>query len=189
MKRPFELSLGMFSSNRLTAAGSYIKAGVKVVLTHGIDHRGFCTCGSPECEHAGKHPLARFFPHGANSATEDISLVRRALRSVPKANIAIVLDQLTVLDIDGPAGRAAAEALSLPETIAVKTGRGEHQYFAGSLPKGSFKAEQIDVLTGANRFVMVPPSRHESGKESSQTGGPGTTYPPYARSVAGKTSF
>jgi AAA domain/Bifunctional DNA primase/polymerase, N-terminal/Primase C terminal 1 (PriCT-1) len=164
MKKKFELHLGMFSANRLTAARSYIKAGVKVVLTHGIDQRGCCTCYDPGCQHPGKHPLARFFPHGANSATDDISLVRRALRCVSEANIAITLDHLTVLDIDGPVGRAVAEALSLPETIAVETGRGEHRYFVGTLPCGAFKAQEIDV-SGPNRFVMVPPSRHESGKE------------------------
>jgi hypothetical protein len=120
----------------------------------------------PECQHPGKHPLARFFPHGANSATDDISLVRRAFSCIPEANIAITLDHLTVLDIDGPAGRVAAEALSLPETIAVATGRGEHQYFVGTLPCGAFKAQEIDVLTGPNRFVMVPLADMNPGKNT-----------------------
>jgi hypothetical protein len=154
----------MLSNNRLTAARCYIKAGLKVLLTHGVDRRGRCTCGDRKCRHPGKHPIARFFPQRANSAVEDIAIVERALRKFPKANIAITLDRLTVVDIDGPAGRAAADALSLPETISVKTSRGEHRYFDGPLPGGTFKAREIDVLTGANRFAMVPPSNHESGE-------------------------
>jgi AAA domain/Bifunctional DNA primase/polymerase, N-terminal/Primase C terminal 1 (PriCT-1) len=153
----------MFSEDRLIAAKSYIKAGVRVILTHGIDDNGCCTCGDSECAHAGKHPLTRFFPHGANSATSEISLIRRGLEVVPNANVAITLESLAVVDIDGPLGKAAVEALSLPRTISAKSSRGKHLYFDGSLASGSFKAKQVDVLTGPNRFVMVPPSLHESG--------------------------
>ena len=163
MRNTFRVIDAMRSRETLVAARAYLKAGLKLILTHGIDDNGRCTCGNKDCSHAGKHPIAAFFPNGANSATSDIGLIRRTLRKQPHANIAATLEGRTVVDIDGPKGEAAAEALKLEKTVKVKTKRGFHLHYLGAPDGGAFKAEQVDVLTGANRYVMLPPSIHESG--------------------------
>jgi RecA-family ATPase len=37
-------------------------------------------------------------------------------------------------------------------------------YFKGEIAEGTFKGEKVDVLTGDNKLLMVPPSIHPSGK-------------------------
>jgi hypothetical protein len=153
----------MKSPDPIIAARAYLDAGLKLVITHGIGPSGRCTCENPDCRNPGKHPLTRFFPHGANSATSEMSLVRRAFRAEPDANIGVTLEGLTVVDIDGPEGRDAIDPLDLPPTIQVKTKRGRHLYFVDVLGETGFKAHQIDVITGPSRYVMAPPSIHETG--------------------------
>lgn len=164
MRKPFRVSAGMRSDDTLTAAKAYIKAGRKVVLLHGIKKDGTCSCGDPHCANPGKHPIAQFFPKGLRSATDDISVIREALRSHKNANVAITLEGLTVVDIDGPKGRAAVKKLKLNKTVRVKTGRGTHLCHHGELSSGSIKADQVDVLTGSKRMAIVPPSTHKNGK-------------------------
>jgi hypothetical protein len=157
------LTKDMRSSSIVEAAKAYIQAGLKVVVTHGIKADGTCTCGKRQCSKPGKHPIAEFFPRGANSATDNVALVRKCISRVPRANIAIALNDLTVIDIDGPDGKQTVREADLPKTIGVRTGRGVHRYFHDVAPCGSFKAEQIDILTGEGHYVMAPPSRHVSG--------------------------
>lgn len=162
MRKPFRVIDGMRSDDPAVAARAYIKAGLRVVVTHGITGKGRCTCGDRDCANPGKHPISKFFPNGAKSATSDMALIRRALATEPDANLAVTLDGMTVVDIDGSEGQATIDELALPATVAVKTGRGKHRYFQGALPAGAFKTHQVDVITGPNRYVMVPPSVHES---------------------------
>ena len=108
--------------------------------------------------------LSKFFPNGVNSATDDITLVQKALRQHPSANLAISLAGLTVVDVDGDQGRAAVKELDLPDTVKAFTGRGYHLYFKGEIAEGTFKGEKVDVLTGDNKLLMVPPSVHPLGK-------------------------
>jgi hypothetical protein len=108
--------------------------------------------------------LSKFFPNGVNSATDDIALVQKALRRHPNANLAISLAGLTVVDVDGKAGKQAVEGLDLTKTVKVFTGRGYHLYYRDECSGGTFKGDEIDVLTGANRMAMVPPSIHPTGK-------------------------
>ena len=165
MRQQFRVSKLMRSQKTLTAAKAQISTGRKVVLTYGIGKDGRCACKRDDCQSPGKHPLSKFFPNGVNSATDDISLVQKAIRRHPDANLAISLAGLTVVDVDGKAGKEAVERLDLPQTVKVFTGRGQHLYFEGEYPRGAFKAEELDVLTGENRMAMVPPSTHPSGKK------------------------
>ena len=141
MRNTFRVTDGMRSRDTLVAARAYLKAGFKLLLTHGIDEHSLCTCGKRDCSHAGKHPIAEFFPNGANSATTEISLIRRALRKHPKANTASTLEGRTVVDIDGPRGKTAVDALRLPKTVNVKTRRGYHLHYLGVPDGGAFKGE------------------------------------------------
>lgn len=153
----------MRSTDPCKAAFAYIDAGLSIIVTHGIDEKLNCTCGKRSCSSPGKHPIAEFFPKGVKSATRSKNKVRGALERNPDANIAACLAGRTVVDIDGPEGESTVQALTLPSTAIVLTGRGRHQHFDGELKCGSFKANQLDVLTGASRYTMLPPSIHESG--------------------------
>ncbi|AAV97224.1 hypothetical protein SPOA0086 (plasmid) [Ruegeria pomeroyi DSS-3] len=164
MRQHFRVSKQMRSRNTLDAAKAQIAAGRKVILTYGIGEDGRCSCKRDDCPSPGKHPLSKYFPNGVYSATDDIELVQKALRTHPRANLAISLAGLTVVDVDGKAGKQAVEGLDLPKTVKVFTGRGYHLYYQGECSGGAFKGDEIDVLTGANRMVMVPPSTHPSGK-------------------------
>ncbi|WP_121634334.1 AAA family ATPase [Tropicibacter alexandrii] len=164
MRQQFRVSKQMRSRNTLTAAKAQIATGRKVILTYGIGEDGRCACKRDDCPSPGKHPLSKFFPNGVNSATDDIALVQKALRRQPNANLAISLAGFTVVDVDGDEGRAAVKQLDLPETVKVFTGRGYHLYFKGELSEGTFKGANVDVLTGSNKMLMVPPSTHPSGK-------------------------
>jgi len=163
MRHSFRVTNAMRSYDTLVVARAYLKAGLKLILIHGIDDAGRCTCGQKDCPHAGKHPIGEYFPNGANSATSDIVLIRKTLRRHPKANTAATLKGRTVVDVDGPKGKQAVDALKLPKTVKVKTKRGYHHHFIGTPEGGTFKAEDVDVLTGSNRYAMLPPSVHESG--------------------------
>lgn len=165
MRNSFRVSADMRSTSRLTAAKAYLAAGLKLIAIHGITKDGGCTCGKRDCSHKGKHPIAKHFPNGVLSATSDLDLIKKVLREFPEANLATSLEGLTVVDIDGPIGKAAFDRLTTPTTIAVKTSRGRHVYFTSEFAGGTTKAKQIDILTGENHYVMLPPSRHESGHD------------------------
>lgn len=160
---PLILTDGMRSPNKITTARAYTRAGLKLLVTHGINGKGHCTCRNVGCAHPGKHPIAEFFPHGALSGTTEMAAIRKALRRHPDANIATTTENLTVIDQDGEDAKNAFKQLGLKPTIGVRTARGIHKHFRGELRGGSFKGNQVDVLTGPSRYVMLPPSRHESG--------------------------
>lgn len=164
MRKSFRMTDDMRSRDALVAARAYLNAGLKLILIHGIDRNGQCTCGRKDCPNAGKHPIAEFFPNGAKSSTSNTILIRKALRKYPRANLAATLENRTVVDIDGPRGRAAIDALKLPKTLKVRTKRGYHLHYLGAPDHGSFKCEQVDVITGSNRYAMLPPSLHASGR-------------------------
>ena len=164
MRGQLRVTAPMRSSRTRAAARALIKQGHRVLLTHGILPSGKCTCGEEDCEKIGKHPISEIFPKGVKSATRDPLLIDGALKKYPDANLAMPLEGLTVVDIDGPRGAEAVKELALPKGPRVLTGRGKHIYFSGEYSGGTFKGDQIDVLTGPNRYVMMPPSTHASGK-------------------------
>jgi AAA domain/Bifunctional DNA primase/polymerase, N-terminal/Primase C terminal 1 (PriCT-1) len=165
MKNKIELPEEAYSDDLLVAAKAQRKAlDASHILVHGLREDGTCDCGKEDCQSPGKHPIAEHFPKGALSATRDPMKLRRALSDYPNANLAMTTDGLTVVDVDGPEGQAEVEALSLPKTLMVKTRRGYHRIYSGELEGGSFKANQIDVLTGPSRYVLTPPSRTVEGK-------------------------
>jgi len=135
-------------------------------------HDGRCDCPDPACQHPGKHPQGRLAPHGLKDATcagdvicswfSDGLLVNIGIRTGPESVI--------VLDIDPKNGGDIASLGNLPDTAIVETGGGGwHVYFV--YPKGwdirnsaSKFAPGVDIR-GAGGYVLVPPSRHVSGKE------------------------
>lgn len=77
-----------------------------------------CSCGRPVCTKAGKHPR---ITTGFKAATADVEQISEWWTRWPQANVGIVTGTgLTVVDIDGPEGEAAAAHLDLPTTVEVR---------------------------------------------------------------------
>lgn len=155
------------------------KYGLRVFPTHGIREDGSCTCGRADCGSAGKHPIGKGWQE---SATADISAIRKGWGEHPDANIGVACGEASgvlVLDIDGEAGQQSLMALeaehgALPMTWTVITGSGgQHLYFqwrAGLSNKvGQGKGinpaiRGLDVRTDGG-LVIAPPSTHYSGNQ------------------------
>lgn len=163
-----------------------------VFPVHYITAEGSCSCGKPDCQHPGKHPMT---PNGFKDAISDPAVVERMFRGPrSSANIGVATGPesgIWVLDEDGPAAAAAIADLEqqhgpLPKTVSAITGRdgGRHRYFAYpadvevksrskiELP-GDIKTD-IDIR-GAGGYVIVPPSNHVSGKQYQWEHSPETT--------------
>jgi hypothetical protein len=88
----------------------------------------------------------------------------------PEANVAVVTGALSgviVLDVDGEPGALTLGTLpSLPASWHSRTGRGEHYWFrhpGGAVPNAVKLRPGLD-LRGDGGYVVVPPSRHVSGR-------------------------
>jgi hypothetical protein len=55
---------------------------------------------NPKCESPGKHPYARFAPHGLKDATPDRATIRRWFADAPFINYGVCTDELPTIDID-----------------------------------------------------------------------------------------
>jgi hypothetical protein len=156
------------------AAVAYAGLGYRVLpLHHPLPGSGTqestmrCSCRDPACGAIGKHPLT---PHGLKDASSDPGQLARWWRRWPYANIGLVTGELAdVLDIDGPAGRAALRRLAADHDLPLhgplaQTGSGWHLYL---VPTGSANRagllEQVD-WRGRGGYVVAPPSRHASGR-------------------------
>jgi hypothetical protein len=125
-----------------------------------------CSCGDPDCGPVGKHPRPR---NGLHDATSDPARLARWSQRWPNVNIGLVTGELAdVLDVDGPAGRAALRRWATQHDVhldgpLVGTGSGWHHYLA---PAGSGNRagllEQVD-WRGRGGYVIAPPSLHANG--------------------------
>jgi putative DNA primase/helicase len=120
-----------------------------------------------------KKPLT---PHGLKDATKTKAGVREFWKRWPDAGIALVTDDLLVLDFDaknrGLESKAAIEARhgSLPRTWTHRTGGGgEHWIYRN--PNGTSVRNTVSFagypgvdLRANGGYIVVPPSPHESGK-------------------------
>jgi putative DNA primase/helicase len=142
--------------NMIEAALSYIDQGFKVFPV------------KPD-----KKPLT---PHGLKDATQTKAGVREFWKRWPDAGIALVTDDLLVLDFDAKNGglksKAAIEAKygSLLRTRTHRTGGGgEHWIYRN--PNGASVRNAVSFagypgvdLRANGGYIVVPPSQHESGK-------------------------
>lgn len=146
------------------AAFFFAAYGIPVLPLH-TPCRGGCSCGSADCERAGKHPRLR---RGLTDASTDPATVAGWWRRWPTANLGlrtgVVMD---VADVDTDAGRRALIRVlggRLPDGPVARTGSGGwHLWFA---PTGL--GNRVGVLPGvdwrgAGGYVVAPPSRHASG--------------------------
>lgn len=112
------------------------------------------------CAPGKKRPLTK---DGFKSATQDLQQIEAWWRKRPDANPAICPDPagLCVIDIDGEDGERSWEAICLmhgepPQTRIVKTPKGRHLYFRGSLPASQGRlAKGIDTR-GRGSYALAP---------------------------------
>ncbi|WP_422004049.1 bifunctional DNA primase/polymerase [Pyruvatibacter mobilis] len=167
MRKAFRFEGDMLSSSTIKAALAWARQGGKVVVLHGIDDNGHCTCKRVDCKSPGKHPIAELFPKGQHSATNSAAKIRRAFKKHPNANFGVILPPgLVVLDVDGPEGAETFKKLNMPPTLSVRTGRGTHHYFRTSvaLPKKKALLPGIDIKDNASGYLVSPPSMHKCGR-------------------------
>jgi hypothetical protein len=148
------------------AALAYARLGYRVlplhhpVSTNVSQGRGMlCSCGDPACGAVGKHPLT---VHGLKDATSDPARLDSWWQRWPQANIGLVTGEVAdVLDIDGPAGRAAVRLFTTDHDLRlegplVRTGSGWHLYLA---PIGTGNRagllERVD-WRGLGGYVVAP---------------------------------
>jgi hypothetical protein len=169
----------------LHAALDYAARGVPVLPVHAPTIRPgrevACSCGDPACGSIGKHPITQ---HGLNDASTNREQVEWWWRRFPQANIGLATGHLfDVLDVDGPTGERSIARLTAkhppgPPGPVVRTGSGGwHVYLA---PTGLGNPKLLDLeKTGAHGrarflekvdwrgrggYVLVPPSRHATGR-------------------------
>jgi len=155
----------------MEAALRYAGLGLPVFPLHSV-RDGRCTCGNPDCGSAGKHPRT---PHGFKEASRSEEQVRRWWKKWPDANIGVPTGSTTLLlvvDVDPRNGgdKSLKELESkhgpFPETARQRTGGGGlHLFFrypGGRVPKSL--AQGID-LKGDGGYVVLAPSRHQTGSE------------------------
>ncbi|BEU99976.1 bifunctional DNA primase/polymerase [Novosphingobium olei] len=128
------------------------------------------------CHPETKRPLTE---RGFKEASSDPEQVRAWWSKWPRAMIGLPTGQVSgawVLDIDDPAAFEAACTVELPATKRCTTGKGYHLYFAYD-PSDPIRNAQFNSRTGwpfpelpgaevrgDGGYVIVPPSRHPSGR-------------------------
>lgn len=155
--------------NNTKSALELAHRGWPIFPTHSTDKAGSCSCGSPDCSSAGKHPRTA---SGLKEATTDEQTIRDWWATWPDANVAVRTGEVSgifVLDVDIKKGAKGDESLSalekehgkLPETLSATTwSGGEHQVF--NYPGHSVKNRTgfrpgLDIR-GDGGYVLVAPS-------------------------------
>lgn len=154
----------------LEAALKYAANGWRVLPTYWVREDGKCSCGADPCRGIGKH--ARI-GEWSTAASTDPEQVKEWWRESPKANVAILVEDHLVFDVDPKNGgleslaRFEQEYGKLEAHARQRSGSlGYHYWFA--LPEGRFKKGAIkgwaglELRTGDN-YMVVYPSIHASG--------------------------
>jgi bifunctional DNA primase/polymerase-like protein/uncharacterized protein DUF3987/primase-like protein len=140
-----------------------VRRAFRIFPVHEIEADNECSCGKLGCSSAGKHPR---FSGWQESATTDEVQIREWWQQYPTANIGVKCgadSNLTVLDVDGDAGRETLHALELergelPETpVAIAGSRGAHYYFAfeDGMQNAVRFAPGLDIRTEGGLVVGV----------------------------------
>ncbi len=154
-----------------------IQRKIPVLTIWGVDQDGACRCGQKYCAHPGKHPCAKFCPHGHRDATTDEAVIRAWCAQDPSVNWAIPTGRasgILVFDADGKAAEVLAILLEKygiknPTVKTAGTHTGHHYWFhhAEGISPDFFKL-LTDAIPGVDikvdgGYVIVPPSRGVSG--------------------------
>ena len=155
-------------SERAKLAVSYAKKGFRIVILHGINKKGHCTCRQgANCDSSGKHPM---FSGWESKATANEAEIIAAFQQHPAANIGFATgDRFFAVDIDVKSN--GYENLrsygQLSDTGSVTTGSGgSHHYYL--LPKDLKVPNLSSLIPGVDLrskggLVVAPGSAHQSG--------------------------
>jgi hypothetical protein len=152
------------------SALAFAVKGYGVVMLHGIKD-GKCTCGNPQCGSPGKHPFARFAPHGLKDATTDLAKIRAMFAEEPDLNYGVITDNLPTADIDPRNGGDKSWQRLIGENYLVHTwqvqtgGGGQHLIFgATSEPIPSGKLAPGIEFQSVGKYIVGVGSLHISGR-------------------------
>ncbi len=142
----------------------YQKLGWSIFPLHSVDV-GRCTCGREDCERRGKHPLTE---HGFKDASKDPSVWSEWASRWPFCNWGAPTGEINgfdVLDADSADAVEWASAHGLAEAPRVSTGKGAH-FYVQHIPGARDWAKRIPGcdFRGDGGYVVIPPSRHVSGR-------------------------
>lgn len=151
---------------RANLALSYAKRGFKIVMLHGINEAGNCTCSKGDnCKSSGKHPIYSNWAKKASTSEEEIIA---EYKKHPHANIGFATgDNYFVLDIDHGGYESLKEYGELKKTLSVRTGSGgSHHYYL--MPERINIPNKVGILKGVDirangGLVVAPGSIHKSG--------------------------
>src|SRR6202171_939532 len=130
--------LQLLSNPKLAAALAHARQG-RAVLPVYWTTGDRCACGRPDCHSSAKHPIPELVPRGVKQATTSRVVIRAWWAHAPLANPALATGEasgVVVVDVDGDHGGFDAlrqleqQHGPLPRTQRVRTGAGEHLYFA-----------------------------------------------------------
>lgn len=149
------------------AALRYAAAALPVLPTH-WPVGALCSCGRPDCESPGKHPLTR---HGKDDATTDLDVVRAWWTRWPTANIGgRPPPDTVVLDVDPRNGGDLTLAVlvgqhgALSKTMTAQSGSGGlHYWYRHTGPSRGRLGAGLDVKTHSG-YLILPPSTHVSAR-------------------------
>lgn len=155
--------------DRASLAVGYAKKSFKIVILHGINEDGNCTCSKgANCKSSGKHPIYSNWVKRATTSEEEIIAETKIH---PYANIGFATgDNYFVLDIDIDHGgyESLKEYGYIKKTLSVRTGSGgSHHYYL--MPEGVTIPNKVGILKGVDiraqgGLVVAPGSIHKSGK-------------------------
>ncbi len=194
-QQPRNHQLKIVGRNNLAHALEYADRDWRVLPLHNMVD-GKCSCRSVRCK-AGKHPRIGSWQR---LATTDQTIIKNWWRNWPGANVGIVCDNLTVIDVDPRNGGCLQDVFDVYDGLeaifeaayTVKTGdqsgEGRHYYFngTGSLTK-ALKGKHglgdgIEVLT-RNNYVVAPPSNHIHGTHYELLNDTLTKFPPILNEI------
>lgn len=160
----------------LTAALEYAARDLAIFPCHSVTE-GRCTCGciDPACFTRGKHPR---ISDNLQNASADAAQIRTWWTRWPDANIGLACGPsgLVVIDIDPRKGGdetwhdfVAAHGPDLTATWTSLTGGGGVHYLfrapvGVTLDEGTDKLGPGVDVKAAGGYVILPPSRHLSGR-------------------------
>src|ERR1700682_162607 len=126
------------SNPKLAAALAHARHG-RAVLPVYWTAGGRCALGRADCHSPAKHPIPELVPRGVKQATTSRVVISAWWAHAPLANPALATGEtsgVVVIDVDGDHGGLDAlrqleqDHGPLPRTQRVRTGSGEHLYFA-----------------------------------------------------------
>lgn len=152
--------------------------GAAILAIWGVDEKGACRCPKgAACNNTGKHPNSKLCPNGVKNATREAAILRQWVKQAPTGNWAIRCGEpipgggfLGAFDWDPRNGaeeslaEIRARGLELPESVGqISGGGGGHRlYKFDKAPASRCLGPGLD-LQGADKYIVISPSRHRSG--------------------------